>query len=193
MELSPLSCLHTSHYQSLKNSCTSKVPRALQIPLSWFDSFHPWGHSACWLGGYIVLLPLPWASFYLFLLNHVTCGILVPQPGIEATPPALGVQSLNHWTTRESITWGSFVSSYKMQNWPLPPRFTKQVVWTELTLRLFLRNLSFDFWWWVVTYQPLPFCCQMFEYLTGMGLSANNNTKSIIWSPGMGFSLISSK
>ena len=27
--------------------------------------------------------------------------ILVPCPGIEATPLALGVQSLNHWTTRE--------------------------------------------------------------------------------------------
>ena len=26
---------------------------------------------------------------------------LVPQPGIEPKPPALGVQSLSHWTTRE--------------------------------------------------------------------------------------------
>ena len=31
----------------------------------------------------------------------VACGILVPCPGIKAVPPALGVQSLNHWTTRE--------------------------------------------------------------------------------------------
>ena len=29
---------------------------------------------------------------------------LVPQPGIEPRPPKLGVQSLNHWTTREVPT-----------------------------------------------------------------------------------------
>ena len=28
-------------------------------------------------------------------------GILVLQPGIEPVHPALAVQSLNHWTTRE--------------------------------------------------------------------------------------------
>ena len=26
---------------------------------------------------------------------------LVPQPGIKSRPPALGLQSLSHWTTRE--------------------------------------------------------------------------------------------
>ena len=32
-----------------------------------------------------------------------SCGMwdLVPWPGIKPAPPALGVQSLNHWTTRE--------------------------------------------------------------------------------------------
>ena len=30
---------------------------------------------------------------------------LVPQPGIEPGPPALGVWSLTHWTTRE-VSWG---------------------------------------------------------------------------------------
>ena len=29
------------------------------------------------------------------------CGILVLQPGIKPASPALGVQSLNHWATRE--------------------------------------------------------------------------------------------
>ena len=28
-------------------------------------------------------------------------GILVPRPRIKPTPPAVEVQSLNHWTTRE--------------------------------------------------------------------------------------------
>ena len=30
----------------------------------------------------------------------MACGILVPRPGIEPTPPAVEGQSLNHWTTR---------------------------------------------------------------------------------------------
>ena len=29
------------------------------------------------------------------------CGILVPPPGIKPGPPAVNVQSPNHWTTRE--------------------------------------------------------------------------------------------
>ena len=29
------------------------------------------------------------------------CGILAPWPGIKPTPPAIGRQNLNHWTTRE--------------------------------------------------------------------------------------------
>ena len=31
----------------------------------------------------------------------VACGVLAPQPGVEPMPPALEVQSPNHWTTRE--------------------------------------------------------------------------------------------
>ena len=31
----------------------------------------------------------------------LTCGILVLQPGIKPTPPAVEEWSLNHWTTRE--------------------------------------------------------------------------------------------
>ena len=31
----------------------------------------------------------------------MACGILVPGPGIEPTAPALAVQSLNHWSTRD--------------------------------------------------------------------------------------------
>ena len=40
--------------------------------------------------------------FLTFFLPHCTaCGILVYQPGIEPTTPALEAQSLNHWATRE--------------------------------------------------------------------------------------------
>lgn len=34
------------------------------------------------------------------LCGCVACGILVPQPDIGPTPPALEVQNRNHWTTR---------------------------------------------------------------------------------------------
>ena len=52
-------------------------------------------------------------KFYLFIylaapgltcsVRALSCGIrdLVPWPGIEPGPPALGAWSLNHWTTRE--------------------------------------------------------------------------------------------
>ena len=33
----------------------------------------------------------------MFMLHHMACGILVPQPGIEPVSPALKAQSLNHW------------------------------------------------------------------------------------------------
>ena len=49
------------------------------------------------------------AFIYLAVLVLVaSCGIfnwgmwdLIPQPGMELGPPALGVRSLSHWTTRE--------------------------------------------------------------------------------------------
>lgn len=38
----------------------------------------------------------------LFFLAHcVACWVLDPWPGIEPVLPALGAQTLNHWTTRE--------------------------------------------------------------------------------------------
>ena len=40
-------------------------------------------------------------NFFVLLFGYPTCGILVPQPGIEPAPPTLEVQSLNCWTPRE--------------------------------------------------------------------------------------------
>ena len=40
----------------------------------------------------------------LFLLNFLavpTQHMELPQSGIEPTPPAVEIQNLNHWTTRE--------------------------------------------------------------------------------------------
>ena len=39
--------------------------------------------------------------FFFFFLTVLHGMILVSQPGIESVPPALEVQSLNHWTARE--------------------------------------------------------------------------------------------
>ena len=35
------------------------------------------------------------------LFCHIGYGVLVPWPGIETVPPAVGTQRLNRWTTRE--------------------------------------------------------------------------------------------
>ena len=39
--------------------------------------------------------------FFFFFFGHAACGILVPQPGIKSTSPAMEQQSLTHWTARE--------------------------------------------------------------------------------------------
>ena len=35
-------------------------------------------------------------SFFFFWLHHMACGTLVPQPGMEAVPPAVEAWSLNY-------------------------------------------------------------------------------------------------
>ena len=45
----------------------------------------------------------PWQVIYItysfiYWPHHMARGILVPQPGIEPPPSALGACSLNHWT-----------------------------------------------------------------------------------------------
>ena len=45
-----------------------------------------------------------YVCMYVFILLATgPCGILVPQPGIEPSAPALGAQSPNHWTAREVL------------------------------------------------------------------------------------------
>ena len=41
--------------------------------------------------------------FFLFLLHHMVCGILVPWQGIRPVLPAVAVQSLNYSATREVL------------------------------------------------------------------------------------------
>ena len=59
---------------------------------------------------------IPGSGWYsLFWLHQVAGGILVPQSGIEPMPPALGAQSLNHWTTREVLVDGTTESGEESQ------------------------------------------------------------------------------
>ena len=39
--------------------------------------------------------------FFFFWSHHMACGLLVPRPGIESRPPAVGLWSPNHWTAWE--------------------------------------------------------------------------------------------
>ena len=48
-------------------------------------------------------LPCPCWIFSFGVWDFFSCGMgnLVPQPGMEPRPPALGTWSLSHWTARE--------------------------------------------------------------------------------------------
>ena len=47
------------------------------------------------------------------------CGILVPQSRIKSVPPALGVWSLNHWTTRQVLGDPALANDLSMLPWSL--------------------------------------------------------------------------
>ena len=53
--------------------------------------------------------------YVLFFLSFwpccVTCGILVPQPGSRLIPPAVEVQSGNHWAAGEVPIYFNFYMS----------------------------------------------------------------------------------
>ena len=51
--------------------------------------------------GFCFFFPAPFLSCFFFLATLHGMRDLIPQPGIGPTPSVLGVQSLNHWTTRE--------------------------------------------------------------------------------------------
>jgi len=55
--------------------------------------------------------------FFFFNFGCTACGILVPQPGNELVLPAVEVQSLNHWTTRDVATTSDLYSCFLR---PLP-------------------------------------------------------------------------
>ena len=59
-----------------------------------------------------------WQFFFFFWPYQMACGILVPQPGIGPTAPAVEVCSLNPWTAREVPGWQFSLSClYWWENW----------------------------------------------------------------------------
>ena len=46
----------------------------------------------------------------------MACRILLPRPGIEPIPPAVEVQSPNHWTAREFLTVGILIVSFQVSS-----------------------------------------------------------------------------
>ena len=63
-------------------------------------------------------------SYGFFGLCHPMCGILVPRPGVEPLPTAVGAPSLNPWTVRESLI---------LKKWPKQSAFSTS----------YLRNIYF--------------------------------------------------
>ena len=66
-----------------------------------------------------LLFFFPFFFFFFFLPQAVALRILAPQPGIEPMPPAVEVQSLNHWTTREVLWWFLLKISFIKQRWEI--------------------------------------------------------------------------
>ena len=76
--------------------------------------------------------------FIYFWPCCVACRILVPQPGLEPIPHAMGVQSLNHWIARE-LSHLPFKTELKhplFSWWNLPSSLFRliKVLWAELFL-----------------------------------------------------------
>ena len=70
-----------------------------------WDFFLRWWKCSkidCGIGCTTLWRYLKTIDFYTFFFLATACRILVPQPGIEPTPPVLGAWCLNHWTTREA-------------------------------------------------------------------------------------------
>ena len=83
-----------------------------------------WGHLHSSHPG--VLLKSPHASqglrsllSFFFFSCHGTCGILVPQSGIEPAPPVVEARSLKHWKSPGVCLWTHYPVNSDARN-PLP-------------------------------------------------------------------------
>ena len=65
-----------------------------------FDCLNSYFKKCIWLH-YMLVEALGIFSWGIWTLSYMWA--LVPWPGMEPRPPALGAQSLSHWTTREAL------------------------------------------------------------------------------------------
>ena len=92
---------------------------------------------------------------YLFLkifwLYHVSCGILVPQPGIESTRPTVEARSINHWTARQvslQIKFYPLISNSEIQpEWRISVPQTSHILFYLSNFRHDLYSASKYLWW----------------------------------------------
>ena len=90
---------------------------------------------------------------------------LVPWPGIEPRPPALGVQSLSHWTTREVPCFFKD-GSLKFSNLN-----TQEHHWGDsIVLYLFKKYLLFIWLHWVLVVACRFFSCGMWDLVPQPGI-----------------------
>ena len=96
-------------YNGVLVSAVSKSESAIRIhispyPLPLASPFHPPYPTRClqfFICLWFTFLNIAYQVLFFFWPHCMACGILVPQPGIKPVPPAVEVQSPNHWTTRE--------------------------------------------------------------------------------------------
>ena len=109
---------------------------------------------------------------------------LVPCPGIETRPPALGAQSLNHWTTREVPALRSFNRRSDMvRRWFLQLNKTSMVCigndwrwwkrWAEPSRSLLVLTVSTEF----VFFLKRDHMTQQFHYWVYI----QKTPKTLIW------------
>ena len=103
-------------------------------PLTLLSSLHP--HQLHWASSFFFNF---FFFFLTFWLCSGACGILVPWPGIKPVPPAVEVQSLNHWTTREALGF-LFIVRYS-----LPPPLAPVTPWSvSLSLSFCLFKINWN-------------------------------------------------
>ena len=78
---------------------------------------------------------------FLFWLPSLASGILIPWPGVKPVCPAVDMQSLNHWTTREVLLFLEGLV-YCTCLWYT---YFYSVHGNEITI-YFMRVESLDFW-----------------------------------------------
>ena len=85
-------------------------------------------------------------------MRTLSCGMwdLVPKPGIEPGPPALGARSLRHWTTREVPTpfflyfQSSMICSHTQVYWICLHK-SNPSLWNLMNTLLFITHLTLNF------------------------------------------------